>query len=64
MDFADIKNKSIKELRELIDITREELRGLRFKAHSRQLKQVKQLTAAKQIVARAQMVLAQKLKQQ
>lgn len=63
MDFADIKNKTVKELRDLIASGREDLRGLRFKAHSRQLKQIKQLSETKKMVARATMVLAQKLKQ-
>ncbi len=63
IDFADIKNKSIKELHELIANSREDLRNLRFKAHSRQLKQVKQLGEMKNIIAQAKMILAQKLKQ-
>ncbi len=57
MEFADIKNKTAVELKQLLADKREELRHLRFQAHSRQLKQVKQLAIVKKTIARILMVL-------
>ena len=57
MEFAEIKTKSEAELKQLLVNKREELRHLRFQAHSRQLKQVKQLSIVKKTIARILMVL-------
>ncbi|MFA7654209.1 MAG: 50S ribosomal protein L29 [Candidatus Magasanikbacteria bacterium] len=62
MDFTDIKNKSVEELKQLVADKREELRHLRFQAHSRELKQVGQLAIVKKTIARALMVLNEKNK--
>jgi ribosomal protein L29 len=57
MQWEDIKNKSKKELQELLTETRNELRSLFFQTHSRQLKQVHKIDAAKKIIARISMAL-------
>ena len=62
MDFADIKNKTISELQTLLSEWREDLRALRFKAHSRELKQIEKLHELKKMIAQTTSVLADKLK--
>ena len=52
MDFADLKNKSIKELQELLTEKRHELRELRFKVGEKQLKNVHNIRVARVLVAR------------
>ncbi|HBU07165.1 MAG TPA: 50S ribosomal protein L29 [Candidatus Magasanikbacteria bacterium] len=51
MDFKDLKNKSIKELQDLLSEKREEVRELRFKASENQLKKVREIRNNKKIVA-------------
>jgi len=62
MQWEDIKNKSAKELKELLAEVRHELQGLRFQAHSRQLKQVHKIDAVRKTVARISMLLKNKTK--
>lgn len=52
MDFADLKNKSEKELRELLAEQRQHLHALRFKVGEKQLKNVKLISVAKTTIAR------------
>ncbi len=57
MEWEDLKNKSAKELKELLSETRQELQSLHFQAHGRQLKQVHKINSAKKIIARVSMLL-------
>ena len=57
MEWEDLKNKSIAELKELLSQTRHELQSLNFQAHGRQLKQVHKINSAKKIIARISMLL-------
>lgn len=57
MQWEDLKNKSAKELKELLAETRNELQNLYFQAHSRQLKQVHKINLAKKTIARMAMLL-------
>jgi ribosomal protein L29 len=52
MDFSDLKIKSQKELREILQEQRSDLRHLRFGAQSRQLKQVSKFSEVKKTIAR------------
>lgn len=58
MDFADLNKASDKELQEMLDSTRDELRTLRFKASERQLKEVRKIRSAKQTIAQILTVMA------
>ena len=60
MQWEDLKNKSTKELRELLSETMHELQNLRFQAHSRQLKQVHKINSTKKVIARISMLLKNK----
>jgi len=60
MNWEDLKNKSAKELKELLSEVRHELQNLRFQAHSRQLKQVHKINLAKKTIARISMLLKTK----
>lgn len=60
MDFAEIKNKSVKELTELLAEKRAELASLRFRAHGRELKQTHKVSETRRAVARVLTVLAWK----
>ncbi|MEK7131604.1 MAG: 50S ribosomal protein L29 [Patescibacteria group bacterium] len=57
MHWEDLKNKSAKELKELLSETRNELQNLYFQAHSKQLKQVHKINFAKKTIARISMLL-------
>lgn len=57
MQWEDLKNKSAKELKELLSETRHELQNLRFQAHSRQLKQMHKINSVKKVIARVSMLL-------
>lgn len=52
MDWQEIKNKSVKELNELLSELRYDLHSLGQQAHNRQLKQVHKIGEVKQAVAR------------
>ena len=51
MEFADFKNKSERELRELLAEKRDELRELRFKASEKQLKNVKSIKVLRRAIS-------------
>ncbi len=52
MDFTEIKNKSEKELHDLLNEKRSELRELEFKVSERQLKNVRSIRDTKKVIAR------------
>lgn len=52
MEFSDLKNKSERELRELLAEKHDELRELRFKASEKQLKNVKSVRNLRRVIAR------------
>lgn len=60
MDFEEMKTKSPAELTELLAEKEEELRALRFKLQSQQLKQMHKVSAAKKEIARVQTLLNKK----
>ncbi|MBT4120857.1 MAG: 50S ribosomal protein L29 [Candidatus Magasanikbacteria bacterium] len=51
MDIQDLKNKSIRELHELLAEKRNELRELRFKVSEKQLKNVSEIKKVRKTVA-------------
>lgn len=51
MDYNELKNKSEKELHDLLAETREDLRELKFKALENQLKNVRGIRKARKAVA-------------
>lgn len=52
MDFADLKNKTDKELHELLAEKRHELRELKFKVGEKQLKNVHSISLVRLVIAR------------
>lgn len=52
MDYSEIKNKSEKELHDLLQEQRAALRALRFKSHDGQLKDVRNIRETRQNIAR------------
>ena len=52
MEFKELKNKSLKELNELLKKNREVLRDLRFKVSAKQLKNIKEISQVKKVIAR------------
>lgn len=60
MEFADLKDKSEAELKELLNLQRQELQNLAFQAHNRQLKQVHKIDLVKKTIARISMLLKTK----
>lgn len=63
MDFADIKTKNTAELKSLLAEKADELREMRFKLQSQQLKTVNKISEAKKMIARINMVLVAKAKE-
>lgn len=57
MDFIDLKNKSDKELNELLLERKHELRDLRFRVSEKQLKNLSALKKARCVVARILTIL-------
>lgn len=57
MEFSDLKNKSEKELREMLAEKRDELREFRFKASEKQLKNVSAIGKCKKDIARILTIL-------
>lgn len=51
MDIQDLKNKSIKELHDLLAEKRNELRELRFKVSEKQLKNVTEIKKVRKTIA-------------
>lgn len=62
MEIADLKTRSERELRELLNSQRQELQNLSFQAHNRQLKQVHKISDIKKTIARIVMLLKQAAK--
>ena len=60
MDFAELKNKNVKDLQELLAEKRDELRELKFKVSERQLKDVRNLREVKKVIAQTLTLLNQK----
>lgn len=58
MKWEDLKNKSTKELQEMLSETRNELRSLLFQIRSQQLKQVHKIEQTKKTIARISMALS------
>jgi large subunit ribosomal protein L29 len=52
MEYKELKNKSLKELHELLNEKRDELRQLAFKAGENQLKAVRKMREIKKDIAR------------
>jgi ribosomal protein L29 len=63
MDFADIKTKNTAELKSLLAEKADELRDMRFKLQSQQLKTVNKISEAKKMVARISMILTAKARE-
>ncbi|HSR88824.1 MAG TPA: 50S ribosomal protein L29 [Candidatus Udaeobacter sp.] len=59
MQWEDLKNKSVAELKELLSENRQELQNLYFQAHGRQLKQVHKIGSIKKVIAQVSMLLQQ-----
>lgn len=57
MDFAELKTKGPKELQELLLSLGSEARTLRFRALSRELKQVHRISDIKKTIARIKTLL-------
>ena len=57
MEFGDLKNKSQRELKDILGETRSALHGLQLKARAGHLKQVHKIAALKKIIARVSMLL-------
>lgn len=62
MEYKELKNKSESELHKILAEHRDELRDLRFKDASKQLKDVREIRKIRKIVARALMLLNEKVK--
>jgi len=52
MDYKEIKNKGLKDLKELLAEKRNELREFKFKANENQLKNVSQISKIKKDIAK------------
>lgn len=51
MEFKELKNKDIKELQNLLIVNREKLRELRFKDSNKQLKNIREIRAVRNLIA-------------
>lgn len=63
MDFSELKTKNENELNELFSEKKEELRALRFKLQSQQLKQMHKISDVRKTIARIKTVLSAKMKE-
>lgn len=63
MDFADIKTKNTAELKALLAEKADQLRDMRFKLQSQQMKTVSKISETKKTIARIKMVLVAKAKE-
>jgi ribosomal protein L29 len=61
MDFAELKNKTVAELKEILAEERAKLRDFRFKAKAGALKQVHLVPIARKTVAHIVMLLKNKM---
>jgi len=57
MEFTELSAKNETELRQLLVVNREKLREARFKDSNKQLKNVRELRAVKQLIARILTIL-------
>lgn len=57
MKSKELLNKDSKQLQELLDLNREKLRELRFKDSNKQLKNIKEISAIKKLIARILTIL-------
>ncbi len=62
MEFAELKTKSVQELKQLLAEQRTLVREYRFKAKANALKQVHLVPVARKIIARITMLLKDKQK--
>lgn len=60
MDYADLKNKSKKELEDVLKEEQQKLFKLRLEAHSHRLKQVHTIKVSRKVIARIHTLLATK----
>jgi ribosomal protein L29 len=60
MDFADLDQKTVTELHEMLDAARDELRVLRFQVSERQLKKMHTIKQKRKLIARISMKLDSK----
>lgn len=60
MDFSEIKNKGKAELQEMLSELKTEMRELRFKALTKQLKTVDRVRKVRQSIAQISTLLNQK----
>ncbi len=51
MEFKELKNKDTKELQSLLVVNREKLRELRFKDSNKQLKNIREIRAVRNLIA-------------
>lgn len=64
MEIHELQKKSDTELRDLLKKTETELHGMRFQVANSQLKNVREVRKARQLVARIHTILSQRLQQQ
>lgn len=57
MEFQDLKNKAVEDLKEILASTAKELRGLQTQAKLNQLKQSHKVRQLKTIIARVKSIL-------
>ncbi len=62
MDFDEIKNLNVTELKELLEKQAGELRELRFKVNNQQLKTVHKIKETRKTIARIKTLLKNKTK--
>ncbi|HLC90098.1 MAG TPA: 50S ribosomal protein L29 [Patescibacteria group bacterium] len=60
MKFKELKNKNLNELQKILDEFRNKVRELRFKSAADQLKNVREIRAAKKVIARSLFLIQQK----
>ena len=51
MEFKELKTKDKKDLQNLLSVSREKLRELRFKDSNKQLKNIREIRATKNLIA-------------
>ncbi len=57
MEYKELKNKSEQELQKLLSEQREKVRELRFKAAANQLKNIREIRVARQLIAQIMFLL-------
>jgi ribosomal protein L29 len=51
MEFKELTTKNTKELQDLLAVNRDKLRDLRFKDSNKQLKNIREIRAVRQLIA-------------